>query len=62
MDHTQNSPSTMASNFIDNQRKNNANVVDRSKERGMINNFNDTKTTTPKKPVNDHNFSFRLYF
>jgi hypothetical protein len=52
----------MASNFTASQSGNNPNFVVTSKESGMINKFNDTRTTTSKKPVNDHNFSCRFYF
>ena len=62
MDNTQNIPTRMASNFTASQSGNNQSIVDTSKERTMINNFSDTRTTTPKKTVNDHNFSFRSYF
>ena len=62
MHNTQNIPSTMASNFTASQSVNNQSNVDTSKERGITNNFNDTRVTTPKKPVNHHNFSFLSYF
>ena len=52
----------MASNFIDSQRRNNANVVDTSTENGTIENVNDTGATTLQKPVNDLNRIFRFYF
>ena len=62
MDNTQNSPSTMGSNFTASQSGNNQNFGDTSKERGMINNFNNTRTSIPKKPVNDLYRIFRFYF
>jgi hypothetical protein len=62
MDITQNIPSTMASNFTTSQKGNNQNVAVTSTENGTIRNANDTRATTPKQPVNDHNLFFVSIF
>jgi hypothetical protein len=53
----------MASTLTPSQSRNNPNfVVVTSTENGMISDFNDTRTTTPKRPVNVHNLFFVSIF
>ena len=52
----------MPSNFTATQSVNNPKFVDTSTESGIFNNFNGTRTTASKRPVNVHNLFFVSIF